>query len=123
MAPTAPRARRCPSHGTAVLRPCHPWSARSLRATSARRKTFLKSLLEAEAVSDTTHRVDQRRVNDIDLVAQVADVRLEHARVSGERVVPHVLENLIARQHASRVRKQVVQQAVLGGRELDELAG
>src|ERR671910_437409 len=43
---------------------------------------------EAERVAHAAHRVDQRRAVDVDLLAQVADVGLQHAGVAGEVVVP-----------------------------------
>ena len=49
-----------------------------------------------QRVADAAHGVDQRRVDVVDLVAQVADVGLEHAGVAGEGVVPHALEDLLA---------------------------
>ena len=58
---------------------------------------------------------------DVELLAQVADVGLEHARVAAEVVLPDVLEELRAREHAARVEHEVAQQAVLGRGELDVL--
>ena len=59
----------------------------------------------------------------IDLLAQVAHIRLEHAGVAGEVVAPHVIKQLRAREDAARIEHQVPEQAVLGGGELDRLAG
>ena len=59
----------------------------------------------------------------VELLAQVAHVGLQHARVAAEVVLPDVLEQLRARQHAARVEHQVAQQPVLGGGQLDGLAG
>ena len=58
----------------------------------------------------------------IDLPAQVAHVRFEHACVAAEVVVPHVVEDLSAGQHPTGVDEQVTQQPVLRVRQLDNLA-
>ena len=76
----------------------------------------------AQRVADAAHGLDQRRAVRVELLAQVADVGLEHARVAAEVVVPHVVEDLRAGQHAARVEHQVAQQPVLGGGQLDRLA-
>src|SRR5436853_481201 len=76
-------------------------------------------VLQAQAVADTAHSVDERGLDHVDLVPQVADVGLEDARVARERVVPHVLEDLVAGEHTPGVGEEVMQQPVFGGRELD----
>ncbi len=64
---------------------------------------FSASAGQAQAVADAANGVDQRRILDVDLVAEVADVGLEHAGVAGERVVPHRLENLVTCEHLASV--------------------
>ena len=78
---------------------------------------------QPEAVADAADGVDQRRSGIVDLVAQVADVGLQHAGVAGEGVVPHVLEDLVPGEHPAGVDQQVVEQLVLGRRQLDQAAG
>src|SRR5260370_42401508 len=73
----------------------------------------------AEDVPDAAHGLDQRRLVAIDLAAQVADVRLEHARVAAEGVMPHMVEDLSAREDAAGVDQQIAEQAVLGRGQLD----
>ena len=63
--------------------------------------------------------MDQRRAVQVELLAQVADVGLEHARVAAEVVVPDVVEQLRAGEHAARVEHQVAQQPVLGRGQVD----
>src|SRR5690242_9696029 len=68
----------------------------------------------AQRVADAAHGVDERRAVLVELLAQVAHVRLEHPRVAAEVVLPDVLEQLRAREHAPRVEHEVAQEAVLG---------
>src|SRR5260370_12749229 len=75
----------------------------------------------AEDVPDAAHGLDQRRLVAIDLAAQVADVRLEHARVAAEVVMPHMVEDLSAREDAAGVDQQIAEQAVLGRGQLDDV--
>src|SRR6185437_12985088 len=66
-------------------------------------------LRQAQGVADTADRVNQRRrpcVDGIDLLAQIADVGLEHSGVATEVVVPDVVEQLGPREHLARVRQQ-----------------
>ena len=49
----------------------------------------------------------------VELLAQIADVGLQHAGVAAEVVVPHVVEQLRAGEHAARVEHQIAQEAVL----------
>src|SRR5207302_767223 len=73
-------------------------------------------------VADAPDGVDEGRSVGVDLVAQVGDVGLEHAGVAGKGVVPHVLEDLVTREHAPGVGQQVVEELVLRWGELDEPA-
>ena len=56
-----------------------------------------------------------------DLAAQLAHVHVDRARVARERVAPHALEQLVARQHEAAVVEQLPQQVELLRRELDLL--
>src|SRR5438067_13152212 len=77
----------------------------------------------AKGVADAPDGVDERRRRvGVDLVAEVGDVGLEHAGVAGEGVVPHVLEDLVAREYTAGVGQQVAQELVLRRRQLDEAA-
>ena len=58
---------------------------------------------------------------DIELLAQVADVGLQHARVAAEVIAPYVVEQLRPGQDPSRIQQQVAQEPVLGGGELDRM--
>ena len=63
--------------------------------------------------------MDQGRPELVDLLAQIADVGLDHVGVAVEVVLPHVVEDLRLRECPPRVEHQVAQQLVLGRRELD----
>ena len=84
-----------------------------------RSERIVSAVPRAQRVADAAHRLDQRLVAGVDLLAQVADVGLEHAGVAVEVVLPDVVEDLLARQHAARIEHEVVEQAVLGGRQFD----
>ena len=77
----------------------------------------------AQGVADAPDGVDQRGPVRVELLAQVADVGLQHAAVAAEVVLPDVVEDLRAREDSARVEQQVAQQAVLGRRELDRRTG
>src|SRR4029079_13878679 len=72
----------------------------------------------AEDVTDAAHGLDQRRLEGVGLAGEVADVRLQHARVAAEVVVPDVVEDLAAREHTTRVDQEIPEQPVLGRGEL-----
>src|SRR4051794_27566472 len=91
-------------------------------SSRARKETITSRARAAQRVADPAHGVDERRAVDVELLAQVADVGLEHAGVAAEVVLPDVLEQLGAREHAARVEHEVAQQAVLGGGEVDRRA-
>src|SRR6187455_454957 len=74
----------------------------------------------AERVADEPYRLDQRRAERVELLAQVADVRLDDVRVAAEVVVPHVVEDLALRQDAPRVQHQEPEQLELGASQLDQ---
>src|SRR5919109_4523509 len=61
----------------------------------------------AEDVTDAAHGVHQRWFGAVDLAPQVADVGLEDAGVPAEVVVPHVVEDLAAGEHAAGIDEQV----------------
>ena len=49
---------------------------------------------EAQAVAGAANRVDERRLEAVDLLAQIRDVGLHHVGVTLEVVLPHVVEYL-----------------------------
>src|ERR1700733_16071952 len=63
--------------------------------------------------------MDQGLTGGIDLLAQIADVRLEHPRIAPEVIAPYVIEQLRARKYSPRIEEQVAQEPVLCGRQLD----
>ena len=77
----------------------------------------------AEHVADSANGVDQVRLGGVDLLAEVADVGLEHTGVAAEVVAPDVVEELGSGQDSSRIREEVAKQPVLGCRQVDELTG
>src|SRR6476646_12304720 len=77
----------------------------------------------AEHVAHAANRVDQPRAPPVHLLAEVADVRLEHAGVAAEVVLPDVVEDLGPAQDTARIEHQVAEQAVLGVGELDLPSG
>src|SRR6478735_1725863 len=89
--------------------------------TVSRRARSDTELGLAERVADEPHRLDQRWSERIELLAQVADVRLDDVRVATEVVVPHVVEDLALRQDATRVQHQEPKQLELGPGQLDRL--
>src|SRR3954451_1260937 len=82
---------------------------RSSRLRSDRIRTRL--LLVAEAVADAAHREDVLRLLGVrlELLAQVADVDVDGARVAIGRVAPHAREEHGAREHAARARGERAQ--------------
>ena len=76
-----------------------------------------------QGVADQTDRVDDRGAGRLQLLAQVADVGLDHVAVPAEVVVPHVVEDLGLGQHVARIEEEEPEQVELGGGERDGLAG
>src|SRR6266540_6138148 len=74
---------------------------------------------QPQAVADTAHGVDQRRLLEVDLFAQVTDVGLDDAGIAAEVVAPDVVDDLSLRHHAPGVQEQVAEQVELRPRELD----
>src|SRR3954452_882779 len=104
-----------------------PPSSRSPAAASASRPARSRarrdmSALRAQRVPDAPGRLDQGWAEAVELLAQVGDVGLEHAGVAAEIVVPHVVEDLAAREHPPRVEQEEPQEPVLRGGQLDRLA-
>src|SRR3954452_11694538 len=75
-------------------------SASRLRSDRIR----IRLLLVAEAVADAAHREDVLRLLGVrlELLAQVADVDVDGARVAIGRVAPYAREEHVAREHAPR---------------------
>src|SRR5690242_7692358 len=65
-------------------------SGRNVRPNAAR----MSVRRQPQDVADTTHRVDQARLDDVDLAAQVGDVRLDHTGLAVEVVPPDLVQDL-----------------------------
>src|SRR6202142_4573516 len=74
-------------------------------------------------VADAADGVDERSATRVDLLAQVADVELDHVGLAAEVVVPHPVEDLRLRQHPPGVAHHEPQQLELGRGEVDKRAG
>src|SRR5260370_10324257 len=74
-------------------------------------------------VPDAAYRVDERVAARVDLLAQVADVQLDHVRLAAEVVVPDPVQDLRLGQHPARVAHHEAQQLELGGGQVDQVAG
>ena len=94
-------------------------SAHRSHETEAKRHPQPSDVRVAQHVADEAHRVDQRRTELVELLAQVADVRLEDVRVAVEVVVPDMIEDLRLGQHPARVEHEEAQQVELGRGQLD----
>src|SRR5690348_10801577 len=77
----------------------------------------------AQAVADAPLGVDQVGAVPGELAAQVGDVGVHDGARSAEIVVPHVVEELSAREHPPGIEQEVTEQAEFGRRELDQVAG
>src|SRR5580700_3648624 len=99
---------------------------RSVRGTTLiRERTLIGWAWSAgrlQDVADAADGVDERDAARVDLLAQVADVELDHVSLPAEVVVPHPVEDLRLRQHSPGIAHHEPQQLELGGGELDELA-
>src|SRR6476660_5391196 len=69
-------------------------------------------------VAGAADRVDQFRLDRVDLLAQVADVELDDVRLALEVVLPHPVEDLRLGEHHPLVAHQVAQQLELGGGQM-----
>src|SRR4051794_4981567 len=94
-----------------------------MRGSGARRRCGTGSRV-AEAVADTTDGEDQLRLARIalELLAQVADVDVDRARLAVVRASPEPLEQHLPRVHPARVRGEYPQELELDVRELDGAA-
>src|SRR5690606_5561029 len=61
---------------------------------------------QAQDVADAGHGVDEWRAVLVDLAPQIADVRLHHAVVAAEVVLPDVVQDLSLRQDPAGVGRQ-----------------
>ena len=76
--------------------------------------------LLAQHVAHAAHGLDQARLAaGLGLLAQVADIDLQHVVLTAEIVAPHFLQDLLAAQHLAGVAQQVVQQIVLLGSQAE----
>ena len=82
------------------------------------------SALVAEAVADAAHGTDQFHCKGvIHLAAQVTHVHVDDVSQTLEALVPDVLDDHGAREHAAGIGGEVFQQRVFLGREFDAAAG
>src|SRR5262249_25681028 len=85
----------------------------------AQREAAEQLLPRFEHVPRLPDGADEGRPEGVELLPQVADIRLDDVRVSAEVVLPDVLENLALREHAARVQQEEPQQCELGRGQLD----
>src|SRR3954451_22723253 len=113
---------------TAVIRPLRTIPARKSAGSLKRsdRSIALASCLgvhrvtrRTDLVSDAPHGHDRRRVAE--LAPHLSHVDVDGARVTGERVAPDALEQLVARQDEAAVVEQLPEEIELLRRELDLL--
>src|SRR4051795_10183924 len=95
-------------------------SASRLRSDRIR----IRLLLVAEAVADAAHGEDVVRLLGVrlELLAQVADVDVDRARVAEGRVPPYAREQHVAREHATGTLGERVQDLELDVCTGDRLA-
>src|SRR5262245_12690437 len=72
-----------------------------------------------EHVAGLPHGLDERRAERVELLAQVADVRLDDIGVTAEVVVPDVLKNLSLREHAPWIQHEEPEERKLGRGQRD----
>src|SRR6185436_20460334 len=102
-----------------MLATTRPIAVSETTTVSRRARSDIRGELRlAERVADEPHRLDQRRAERVELLAQVADVRLDDVRVAPEVVVPHVVEDLALRQDTAWVQHQEPEQLELGAGQL-----
>src|SRR5665647_1919970 len=100
-------------------------SARRMRArakTSGRVLSDTGSPAVAEHVADPAHRLEPARPSGrIDLAPQPADVHVDDVREGVELVIPGVVEDVIAAQHAARVAHEQLEEAELLGAQSERV--
>src|SRR6266566_2775323 len=96
-------------------------SATSAIVRRARSGTRSPGLLSrrGQSIPDPADRLDQWRAVGVELLPQIAHVRLHDVRLAPEVVVPDVIEDLRLLEHARSVLHQIPQQPELGDGELD----
>src|SRR5947209_5228863 len=98
-------------------------------ATAIRRRARNDSLTAAPAsrlrfsqrVPDEPDRLDERRTETVELLAQIAHVRLDDVGVAAEVVVPHRVQDLRLGEHALGVAHEEPQQVELGRGQLEHV--
>src|SRR5689334_5745574 len=97
-------------------------AARYPRATVVSPRSPMKiSSHGAQLIADAAHRdkaLGLRWVT-LDLAAHVADVNVDIAGVANERALPQMAHDLLAREHALRVRREQRYEPELGGGQLN----
>src|SRR5437762_4481926 len=90
---------------------------------SFRRSAIALFVRQPKAVPHAPDGLDQGRGVPFELLPQVADVGLDDVSLAAEVVVPHVVQDLRLAEDARSVGQEVSKELVLGGREVDRLAG
>src|SRR5581483_3287052 len=77
---------------------------------------------DLEAIAGSPHRADRIGAPSAhQRLAQPADVHVDGALVHVDVVAPHAVEQLAAREHAARRLHEELEQAVIGGAQVDRL--
>src|SRR6266550_7053693 len=76
-------------------------------------------LSRPKAVADEADRMDERRSQPVQFLAQVRHEGLHNVVVPVEVVVPHMIEDLGLREHPAGVEHEVAEEVELGGGEVD----
>src|SRR2546423_6850000 len=111
---------------TTISLPCSAFGRTRLRSSARSRRNRSGMGLgmgKPQHVPDVAHRVDQRRIEPVDLLAQIGDVGLDDIVAPCEAVLPDVVQDLRLGQYPAGVQHQVAQQTELGGRQVQTLAG
>src|SRR5262249_50053458 len=80
------------------------------------------AIFRAEAISHAPNGFDERFVLDPELGAQAPDVHVDRAHAADIIAVPGACQQLLARERATRMRRQEAEQFELAARELQRAA-
>src|SRR5258708_3880220 len=77
----------------------------------------------AERVTGAAHGLNQTRpAAELEFVTQVLDSHVDEVRITQVVEAPHVLQDLLARQHLTRMPQEQLQELVLARGQLQEIA-
>src|SRR3712207_9346766 len=76
-----------------------------------------------QGVAEPANRADQLRIAVVELAAEVADIGLDGGRVTGESIIPKVLQNLVFGEDPAPVEHQVAEQPGIRGRSEERRVG